>query len=124
MIENKKQYKNYVCSKCFNQVNKCTCDYAPYTLIQIDEKIQNAIRALNMSGIYTQQCCAGHYARGCNSDIYITFVNRPQTCPNGWKFIPNGFCYNFKPRSKKDFLETQTKALEALRVWTEEQMKF
>ncbi len=85
----KKLYEEYVCPKCFNQLNKCVCKfYPPRDLINIDKDIQEHIRILNQKGYKTENCCAGHlysYKKSI-TEIYIDFVNWAEL-PN----IPDGF---------------------------------
>ena len=69
----KKLYEEYVCLKCFNQLNKCVCkNYPPKELIHIDKDIQEHIRILNQKGYLTKYCCAGHlceYKKGITEYI-------------------------------------------------------
>ncbi len=66
-------YKNYVCPLCWRQLPECTCEFIPWSLIQIDEGIQEHIRLLNEKGYYTSACCEGHYDSDVGIHIYITF---------------------------------------------------
>ena len=62
MRRNKQAYNNFVCPKCFHQLNKCTCRYfPPWQLIFIDEHIQDQIRILNEKGYVTTGCCESHF---------------------------------------------------------------
>lgn len=62
MRRNKQAYNNFVCPKCFRQLNKCTCPYfPPWTLIFIDEHIQDQVRILNEKGYVTTGCCEAHF---------------------------------------------------------------
>lgn len=56
-----KTHHDYVCHKCFRQIEDCTCRFYPYSLLQIDEEIQEQIRILNVDKKYcTNGSCSGH----------------------------------------------------------------
>lgn len=63
--------EEYVCPKCFNMVNECTCDYMPHYLIWIDSGIQKHVRILNEKGYKTNNSCESHNKNG---NMYISFV--------------------------------------------------
>jgi len=68
----KKDYLNYVCPYCFQQLNRCTCElYPPWELIFIDQNMQGIIRLLNEKGYKTASCCESHY--NGNINIYVSF---------------------------------------------------
>lgn len=84
----KKKAKNYVCTRCFKQITKCTCDFAPHGLVQIDEPMQQIVQYANANGITTLSCCSGHYEDIGNrfgTDMHIQFLH-PFFEP------PTGFC--------------------------------
>ena len=56
-----KDINNYVCPKCFYKLNECKCEFAPWELIMIDDKIQYIIRILNKKGYLTTSSCESHY---------------------------------------------------------------
>jgi len=116
---NLKMYRNYVCPFCFNQINKCICEiYPPYTLILIDENMQEVIKKLNEKGYKTRYSCESHYEYTYN--IYIKFWRRYI-----FKNLPEGFIYkdntiehiikNFK--NEKDFNQEKEKYLDILKEW-------
>ena len=76
---------DYVCPRCFNTVDKCTCDVQPRELINIDSGIQEQIRILNTKGYITRYCCESHNP---NEGIYIAFVK-----DYGFHNMPDGFFY-------------------------------
>ena len=81
-------YKNYVCPLCFHQLHECTCDaFPPYSLLFIDENIQEHIRVLNGKGFITTGCCEGHY-NSYSTEPYIAFGMEYnfRTLPNGYKW--------------------------------------
>lgn len=116
----KKSYKDYVCPKCFSKIDECKCQTQSYTLLMIDEPIQKAIKILNEKLYYTEACCAGHYQRSKLSSMYIYFSFFPNSMPQGWIKSGNGIYYNFKPQSKKEFVEIQTRELAKLNKWVQE----
>lgn len=77
--------KEYVCPRCFNTIDKCTCDVQPRELINIDSGIQEQIRILNTKGYITRYCCESHNP---NDGIYIAFVKE-----YGFDNMPDGFFY-------------------------------
>lgn len=115
----KADYLKYVCPKCFNQVNKCTCEiYPPWQLIMIDERMQEIIRTLNKKGYHTCSCCETHYYNSLN--MYVTFVMDYDITP------PEGFTYGKKSHAiehlireqdKENFELEKTKYLEILTTW-------
>lgn len=119
-----KRYKDYVCPNCFKRLTQCNCNSAPWELIQIDAKIQDAIRVLNGKGYYTRYSCEGHY-NGKKGVVegYILFDVTPNNCPQGWRKSKNRIYYHVKPMSKKEFIEEQEKNIEALNKWANELKK-
>ena len=87
-------YKNYVCPRCFQQLNKCECEiFPPYTLLFIDERIQEHVRILNRKGYLTTGCCEGHY-KSYSTEPYVSFGN----VYDGFSTIPEGFYYKKSKR--------------------------
>lgn len=84
-------YDDYVCPRCFNTVDKCTCDVQPRELINIDSGIQEQIRILNTKGYITRYCCESH---NLNDGIYIAFVK-----DYGFDNMPDGFFYRKRMNS-------------------------
>lgn len=82
---------DYVCPRCFNTVDKCTCDIQPRELINIDSGIQEQIRILNTKGYITRYCCESHNP---NDGIYITFVR-----DYGFDNMSDGFFYRKRMNS-------------------------
>lgn len=113
-------YADYVCSKCFNTPDKCTCEFQPYYLVNIDRNIQNVIRVLNEKGYMTRYCCESHNE---NDSIYIMFAR-----DYGFDTLPDGFIRNasnvirheYERRMDYDeFLEDKQRHLKALLDWCE-----
>jgi len=80
----------YVCPRCFNKIEKCTCDMLPFELIHIDKNILPIIKILNEKGYFTDMCCEGHIGKTQNPFIYISFRK-------GYKIktpAPKGVVYN------------------------------
>lgn len=116
-----RRYKDYVCPVCFKQLTHCTCEVAPWELIQIDAKIQDAVRILNRNGYYTRYSCEGHYNGKNNvTEGYILFSIPPRDCPQGWRKNKNKIYYNYEPKDKQDFEEYQDGKIEALNKWAKE----
>ena len=93
----KKLLENYVCHKCFRQINKCVCEYyPPADLIWIDINMQDMIVKLNDKGYKTWSCCESHIGKDRQPNMYISFA---------WKYdqididnLPDGFKWD-----KKDY---------------------
>ena len=122
MIREFESYKNYVCPTCFNQLHKCTCrDFPPYSLLFIDEKIQEHIKELKNKHYLTTGCCEGHY-NSYSSEPYIAFGKDYE-----FDTLPNGFKWNKRRKmllSEKiiakdinDYETIKTKRLEELMNW-------
>lgn len=82
-----KNLKNYVyvCPRCFNRVEQCTCEYYPESLAQLDRNIWPIVKVLNEKWYFTDSCCEGHI--GSNEMMYIIFKK-------SYKFkvpLPKGF---------------------------------
>ena len=119
-----KRYKDYVCPVCFMQLSHCTCKVSPWELIQIDAKIQHAVKVLNAKGYYTKYSCEGHYSgKNCVVEGYILFDITPNDYPQGWRKSKNRIYYHMKPMNKKEFIEEQEKNIEALNKWADELKK-
>lgn len=118
-IISNKSSKNYVCPRCWQRIEHCTCDYAPYNLIMIDEALQEAIRTLNYKGYYTEASCAGHYYKSdATVSIYISFYQwQINIIPEGWKHIGKGIYYFFIPKTKAEFKILQTNEINKLLNW-------
>lgn len=120
MRRSKKLYELYVCPKCFNQLNKCTCKlYPPYELIMIDKKLQDHIRLLNEKGYRTWACCEGHAA---GEEIYIRLlVTRDMLktkLPSGFWFDKSEFIRCRIPKECGDgFEEFKDERLSELKEW-------
>lgn len=126
------KYEDYVCAYCFNQLPQCTCDCGNFTLIQIDENIQYAVRVLNEKGWITQFCCEGHYTEGGKGDVlYIAFdkwIELPSV-PVGWELKKHGDTIMIEcdckskskvaEKRKAQFEEKKRIALENLNSWVE-----
>lgn len=69
----KEVYENYVCPSCFNKLYECSCEHGflPYTLLMIDEGIQEHVRVLNQKGYTTLDSCESHTR---HENMYISFV--------------------------------------------------
>ena len=88
-------YRNYVCPTCFNQLHKCTCDtFPPYSLLFIDENIQEHIRILKTNGFLTTGCCEGHH-NSYSTEPYIAF---------GMDYVFDSLPYGFKWNKRRKML--------------------
>ena len=124
----KKSIKNYVCNVCLNQLKDCECEYAPDTLIQIDERMQYAIRTLNYKGWVTNYCCEGHWEDNKNGFVYpyIQFelgYNLPSV-PIGWTAKKNGGHFHvsigLRANSKTELNEKKKIAFDNLNTWVDD----
>jgi len=118
----KKLYVNYVCPKCFQQLNKCTCDiFPPYELIMIDEKIQYHIRELNKKGYATWVCCESH---GVGEDIYIGLNTTKEMLetklPSGFRFDKGQYIRCSVPRDCENPEEFKDQKLAELKDWIDQ----
>ena len=119
MRRSKKAYELYVCPRCFNPVNKCTCElYPPYELIMIDKKLQEPIRLLNQKGYRTWACCEGHKA---DEEIYIRLLVTDEMMKNK---LPNGFWIDKKefircriPKNCEDIEQFKDNKISELKSW-------
>ena len=117
----KKMYEMYVCPRCFNQVNKCTCkEYPPWSLVMIDKKIQPHIRLLNQKGYATTYCCEGHEREEA---IYISF-QLPldmmfEEIPEGFKTHAGKSIQKKIPRDCEDVEQFKDDVLSKLYEWIE-----
>lgn len=124
MIRSKKIIESYVCPYCWHKVYECTCYvYPPYSLIMIDENIQEIIRILNNKGYATLACCESHYLESYS--IYILF-SQPYNfkCPSGFKLSRNGSMISHVfTKAENKTIETYEKAkaenLNTLLEWSE-----
>lgn len=118
----KADYLKYVCPKCFNQVNKCTCKiYPPWQLIFIDERMQEIIRILNQKNYTTISCCETHYYNSLN--MYVTFgIDYNLTPPEGFTYSKKekAIEHLIKEKDKEKFESEKTKYLEILTKWAQE----
>lgn len=110
---------DYVCPKCFNQIENCVCKYQPYSLIWIDEQLQYAIKILNQKGYITGSCCEGHF-EDYKKRIFIAFVNSINSCPNDWKLNHNLIYYDIKTNDNLEFEQMQKEEIEKLNKWVDE----
>ena len=118
----RKSICNYVCPFCFNQIEDCTCDFAPYSLIMVDNNLQEAVRKLNQKRYFTVDCCEGHYNFSI-PNTYISFV-RPVKLPN----FPIGFDYEkegnvirkiYNVETEEEFKEAQREAIQSINDWVD-----
>ena len=115
-------YQNYVCPHCFYRLENCKCNHPPWTLIQVDAGIQNAVRELNQKGYDTQYCCEGHF--NFSFSIYITFhqsYNFPEI-PEGFKLKDKKthLEYIVKGKTFDDFESDRKLHLEKLNQWVKQ----
>lgn len=130
MEENKESLiYNYVCPRCFNQIDRCNCDSKPYySLWWVDLNIQEAIRILNEKGYKTQYSCESHKP---HDNMYIAFLytygfgkDLPAPdgfkCNGGGKIIEHLYGKDSKARKKmseEEFEAEKRKHLEILLEW-------
>lgn len=126
-------YTDYVCDKCFYQLPDCKCyKFIAPTLIEVDEKIQYAVRVLNQKGWKTRYSCEGHFDEDDQvGQIYIAFdkdVKLP-SAPEGWHIELGPLLLDIECRCGKGLKETEKtqeqfneekeKALKHLNYWVD-----
>lgn len=116
-------YRDYVCPNCFNTLDNCGCELRPYSLIMIDNGIQEHIRTLRNKGYVTTGCCESH--EDICISIYISFntnygFGTTIPLPEGFKFNKkkNAIIYDFNRKLSREEVETEKKnKLDALLEW-------
>ena len=108
---------NYVCPRCFHQIDKCSCDSKPYySLWWIDINIQEVVRILNEKGYKTQYSCESHDAY---DNLYLSFYyhygfGKELPVPEGFKVKSSGktieHIYGKDSRARKKMTEEQFEA--------------
>lgn len=115
------RYK-YVCPRCFNELDKCTCSSYPYYLVRIDKNILEAVKNLNLKNYRTGSSCEGHLDELVPS-IGIKFDN--DYCfdvpfPKGFYYDASGYLgYKIVGESDEEKLVDKNRALDDLIKWTE-----
>jgi len=124
-----KLMRNYVCPRCFNNVDVCKCDgKAYYSLWWIDRGIQEHIRILNEKGYKTQYSCESHNPL---DNLYIAFFRdnsfgKSIPIPDGFHLKGNGktlehiYGKDSKTRKKmtiEEFEVEKKKCLDTLLEW-------
>ncbi len=122
---------NYVCPRCFRQIDKCSCENKAYhSLWWIDLNIQEVIRILNEKGYKTQYCCESHDPR---DNLYIAFFygygfGDKLPAPKGFKVRGSGrvveHIYGKDSRARKKMTQEEFEAekkvhLDKLLEWAE-----
>lgn len=121
----KKNIELYVCPHCFQQINKCTCEYyPPWSLIYVDTAIQEVCRILNEKCYTTTSSCESHY--GYTPNLYVSLVdyyglNEDINAPKDFKWIKQdaSLLYVNKGKTKEDFEKNKTEHLTLLKEWAE-----
>ena len=121
----KKNIELYVCPHCWNQLNKCTCEYyPPWKLIYIDTSIQEVCRILNTKGYTTTSSCESHF--GYNPNLYVSFLidyrlRQEYGTPEGFKWEEHNtsLVYVNKAKTKEEFEQNKFDRLLILKEWTE-----
>ncbi|MCI7743592.1 hypothetical protein MSS88_02060 [bacterium] len=130
-----KTHHDYVCHKCFRQIEDCTCRFYPYSLLQIDEEIQEQIRILNVDKKYcTNGSCSGHENKNPmgkeeGAPLYVSFImdygfGTTIPLPEGFKYTKskNVISYELNARQEREMTpeEKETarqKELQILLEW-------
>ena len=121
MENDKKNIRNYVCPSCFERLENCKCKFAPWSLMMVDENIQEVIRILNQKAYITNGCCESHYDG--NPILYVSFIEPYNIgLPEGFAFSKQKTCidYVFKKKeltTKEKYEELKAKKLNALLEW-------
>lgn len=114
----KKHSKDYVCPLCFNQIENCTCIYPSFTLIMIDNQIQDAVRILNQKGYRTMDSCEGHI-ENMIPNTYISFYEPIKSAPVGFTNEGKVIRKIYSCDNKKTFNKEKKEAIENLNKWAE-----
>jgi len=120
----------YLCHKCLNELDKCTCQSYPMYTIQIDRLLAPIIRILNFKGYLTSSCCAGHpgYQNGSMHLMYVSFRERytfSQPFPDGFRYLKDGntLCSDlpdcWKDMNLDEQRQFQKDYIEKLKSWAE-----
>lgn len=113
----KRNNRDYVCPKCFYRPNKCTCKIYSMTLILIDYNLQPIIQRLNKGGFQTVDCCEGHFGE-YKPNIYISFVNPINSCPEGFKLENRKIIRHiYKSKTEKEFEIEKEEMVKNLNNW-------
>ena len=124
MSEKKSDFNDYVCSNCFYTLDKCSCEFDPRTLINIDKGIQYAVRGLIYKGYLTISSCESHFKSSLS--VHVQFRQ-------GYQFdnLPEGFKWHKKSNSvehiisrknfdnEEGFNKEKNEAIEALNRWVD-----
>lgn len=78
-----------VCNCCWQKKNECKCKVVD-NFVNIDDRIYEAIRNLNLLGYKTKFCCEGHTDNG-SIQAYVFFdwdkgQQMFDSLPEGWRF--------------------------------------
>lgn len=131
MVRRKKDYRDFVCSKCLRQLPECKCEYNYYGLINIDEGIQDTIRILNEKKYTTTGCCEGHYRNENdleyvgNDIIFVSFAFNvkfdKEPIDFKWNNRKNMYYYELKSRgkTKEEYYKDKIEHLKILLDWAE-----
>lgn len=119
---NSKNINNYVCPFCFNQIEDCACNFAPYNLIMVDNKLQKAVRKLNQKRYFTVDCCEGHFSNPV-PNTYISFVKpvKLSNVPKGFKYEKDGNVIRkiYHVQTEEEFEAEQKIAIQDIETWIE-----
>lgn len=103
----------YLCPECWNEIKKCTCNFYPYFLIQIDAGISEIVKILNKKGYHTAATCEGHLEQN-KPWFYISF-KEPYgfELPQGFYWEDNNVRCEYSGNSLEDLAKDKNKKLKS-----------
>lgn len=117
----KTTHLDYVCPKCFNRIEQCTCWCPQQYLIWVDYGIQEHVRILNQKGYTTTNSCESHNQNG---NMYIAFAMDykfdESALPDGFKIMKKPCAISFmykRHTTDEEFVIQKKQHLQALLDW-------
>ena len=90
------------------------------TLILIDKNLQTIIQFLNDNGLYTVDCCEGHFGESI-PNIYISFVKEINSCPKEFKLENKKIIRHiYKAKTKEEFEIEKQEMIRNIEEWMNE----
>lgn len=120
ILNNRKSIYDYVCPRCFRSPDKCICNLYSMTLILIDKNLQSIIQFLNDNGLYTIDCCEGHFGEEI-PNIYISFVKQINSCPKGFELENKRIIRHiYTAKTKEEFEIEKQEMIRNIEEWMNE----
>ncbi len=119
MVKNNLKELVYICPSCLNEIENCTCERYPFTLVQLDRKIWPIIKVLNEKWYFTTNSCEGHI--GKTEKIIILFDKSykiGQALPKGFVYKEGALSATITGTSVHSKKIKKQKLLNSLYVWS------